>query len=266
MSARRSWWTHSIATVLGVALCTALASQAQAVDIRFDPWDWVITVDPLDPTGAPAGQPVDIPVWGNAVVRFDDSNIPGGLGTQDNPLALPEGQPITIPIEIVSMDLSSGGMGPIPLPGLGELGTVDVRLTPGTPALGEILVENQGGTLFGDSFFDIFVDVDLTDQAGNVMELTTDPTTPLRLGMPFGRTEAIPAADVFWLPSWIWLENVPGSQLPPPLLIGAGVPNPWDVIVDVHGHITPPIPEPVSATLALMGLGALGLATRRRAA
>jgi hypothetical protein len=219
------------------------AGSNEIVPIVFSPWDWVITIDPIDPaTGAPMGAPVDIPVWGEAVVLFDDSNIPGGLGTQDNPLPLPNaGEEFSIPIEIVSMELRS--MGPVLFPGFdGKLGEVIVRLAQGTTGEGVINVANRGGTLFGDSFFDVFFEVEVlptNDCAACDVEpmlLTTD--TPLTLGMPFGEDEGIPAIDVFWLPSWIWLENTPGSDLPATLLFD--VENPWDVVVDVHGHITPP--------------------------
>jgi len=235
--------------LIGIVFTAGSIKDVQAqvdprVPIVFSPWDWVITIAPTDPTGNPIGAPVDIPVWGEALVLFDDSEIPGGLGTQEEPLALPnEGEQFSIPIEIVSMELRS--MFPVPLPGFdGKLGEVIVRLTPGTTGVGEINVANRGGTLFGDSFFDVFFEVDLlptNDCAACDLEpmlLTTDPNTPLRLGMTFDEDDGIPAIDVFWLPSWIWLENTPGSGLPATLLFDAGIENPWDVVVDVHGHIT----------------------------
>lgn len=254
----RTWrFAQAVLTSTLLLIC---APQAAAVSIAFDPWDWEITVQPAAGMPGAGDPPVVIPVWGNAIVNFDDSGIPGGLGDQLNPLALPTGGPFTIPIEIVALSLSSAG--PVPLPGTSSLGMVNVELTPATTGIGEITVENVGGTLVGDSFFDVFVDITLEEisSSGPPIQLTTDPTTPWRLGMNFDLSDGIPAIDTFWLPSWVWLTNVPGSQLPPPILTAIGVSNPWDVVVDVHGHVTP---EP--ATIALLGFAALGMVfTRRR--
>jgi len=257
--------TRSIGLLFLTALLALAGPQgALATAITFDPWDWVIEIDPIDPaTGNATGQPVATPLWGSAIVDFDDSNVPGGLGTQTNPEPLPTGGPFEIPIEIVALSLTS--MSPVALPGTSETGTITLELNQTTQDAqlpgpdGRVLVENDGGFLSGDSFFDVFVDITLDDGTNPPMVLSNE--VALRLGMSFDPSMQIPAADVFWLPSWIWMLNVPGSNLPPPLLFAAGISNPWDVVVDVHGHITP---EP--GTVALAGLGLLGLAgaTRRR--
>jgi hypothetical protein len=230
----------------GLVLMSSQNAQAQTgVRINFFPWDWDVTIEPVG--AAPVPGAVEIPVWGAAEVDFDDSQVPGGLGTQDLPLVLPPGETFTIPIEIVSLELRS--MGPVRLPGLATEGTVVLRLGNRNDNFnaeanrGEIQVRNEGGVLVGDSFFDVFIDVELISEDGEEpMQLTTNPDTPWRLGMQFDAEDNIPAIDVFWLPSWFWLNGIPGRQLPlPPELIAAS--GLWDVIVDAHGHITAEPPE-----------------------
>ena len=263
-----------------IVLLSAAPATAQQQDPTFFtfPWDWHITVLPnQNPTGDPDfGEPIEIWLWGEATVRFDrpqlvggDTGVPdtfdlgpGGVGF-DTPSAEPPplGGLYTIPIEIVELQLVS--MGPVDFPG----GTTDVVLRQSTanPSTGAITnLRNLGdGTVAADSFFDIWVDVELP-QLG--MSLSSD--LPMTAGMSFTNDPSgslfppappVPELDVPWIPTWIWRE----------IFVNEDAPNwvddlglPWDRWVIIHGHVT--IPEPSTAGLVAMLALAGGIAPLRR--
>jgi hypothetical protein len=233
--------------VLGLLFAAASNAQDDRVVVQFPMWDWDITIRPITATGL--GDPVEIPLWGEAAIAFDLSQVEPDLGTPDDPRPLPEGQRASIPTELVELSLRS--VDPVVLPGLGVLGRVEVRLDEeDMTGRGRINVSAEKGFLVGDSFFDVFVEVELIPEDGNDngnnnrneerMVLRTSPETPLRLGMEFTPENRIPANDVFWLPGWSWLINVPAPGFLGPILIDS-VSNPWDVVVDVHTFFTPEV-------------------------
>jgi hypothetical protein len=233
-------------------------AQAAPTTIVF-PWDWHIEIVPVGST-----VPIPIGLWGEATIAFGQpSDGMGGtypLGPGGGPGA-PALQPPppgnwTIPIEIVSMQLTS--MGPIVFPqGPTE---VIVRQNPRLPSLGRIdnLQNNGDGTIRLDSFFDVFVEIELPDLGGmrleNVQPATAGMSFGTSAGGPFPLAGPLPELDVLWAPTWLWAEGFGRDLLdinPPHAL--------WDVWISIHAHVTP---EPSS--LALVSLAGILLAAPAR--
>jgi len=241
---------------------------------RF-PWDWHITVLPnQNPSGPPVfGPPIEIWLWGTADMAMGAPVLVGGTGPPTFDLgpggvgpSTPSAEPppvggvYEIPIEIIALELHSM------MPAMFPAGTTDVilRNDPARPTTGRIMnLRNLGdGTVAADSFFDIFVEIDLpqlnmslrNDQPMRAgMSFTNDP-----LGAPFPPAPPVGELDVPWIPTWIWRE----------IFVNENAPNwvdalglPWDRWVIIHGHVT--VPEP--GTLALVpAVGVLVLLRRRR--
>jgi len=204
-------------------------------------WDWEIIIHPVPGRDLP-DEDIPIMLWGNAQVLFQDPDPFFDFGSQASPLPLPpSAPPTTIPIEIVQLDLT--GFSPV-------LGNVQLGLQSGQPSIGAIQnLQNSGGNLTADSFFDVFVELNLPD-----LNETLTNREAIRVGMNFTEADGIPAIDVFWLPIWFWAEFPVNS---PELVDALGLP--WDTVVQIHAHQTP---EP--ATLALFGIGLAGLAAMHR--
>jgi len=125
-------------------------------------------------------------------------------------------------------------------------------------------LRNDGnGNLTADSFFDIFVEIELPQ-----LNMILQNDQPMRAGMSFGTTtgdssfgppgDPLPAVDVPWVPTWIWRE-VLVNQDAPLWVQQSGAP--WDRWVSIHGHVTP---EPAGAA-SLLVAGGIALVARRRA-
>ena len=249
------------ATLALLAWSSPNMASAQPLTIIEFPWDWHIEVIPEGGT-----TPIPIGLWGTAAVAFGQpsdglgNTFPlgpgGGLGAPI-PAPVPPGT-WTIPIEIVSLNLTS--MGPVVFPG----GTSPVQIAqdPLRPSLGRIenLQNNGDGTVQLDSFFDIFVEIDLPALG---MALRNDQ--PMTAGMSFGRpgpfmpTGPLPEVDILWAPTWIWQVYPPGTA---PFWVDPAL-HPWDRWISVHGHVT--IPEPQSlALVALSGMALVSLWRSRK--
>lgn len=253
---------------------SALAQTPGRTIFRF-PWDWHITVLPNigSPTNPDFGPPIEIWLWGTADMAMSDPILvdgtgpptfdlgPGGVGPS-TPSAEPPpvGGVYQIQTEILSMELHS--MMPVAFPG----GTTDVilRNDPNRPTIGLVQnIRNLGdGTVAADSFFDVFVEIELPDLG---MSLRSDQ--PFRAGMSFtndtSNTLFPPAPpvgqlDIPWIPTWLWRE----------IFVNENAPNwvdnlglPWDRWVIIHGHVT--VPEPGLLVL-LPAFGVFALLRRRR--
>lgn len=237
-------------------------AQSSPTIVTF-PWDWHIEVVPVGGIN-----PIPIGLWGTATIAFGaptdgaGNTYPlgpgGGLGApaQQPP---PVGATWSIPIELVQMNLTS--MGPIAFPqGSTE---VVVRESPTRRSEGGIvnLVNNGDGTIKLDSFFDIFVEIDLP-QAGGGLGMTLFNDEALRAGMSFGTSppafpvaDPLPQLDVLWAPTWLWREGFAQDllNLQPPHEL-------WDRWISIHAHVTP---EPASAGLMLTALAAVAIRRKR---
>ena len=248
------------AALATLAFSSANTALAQPTIIEF-PWDWRIEVIPSGGTA-----PIPIGLWGSATVAFgapsdgSGNTFPlgpgGGLGAPI-PAPVPPGN-WTIPIELVSLNLMS--MGPVDFPGGAT--PVNIRQDPQRQSLGRIenLQNNNDRTVQLDSFFDIFVEIDLP---GVSMLLRNDQ--PMTAGMSFGRsgpympTGPLPEVDILWAPTWIWNIYPPGTA---PSWVDPSL-HPWDRWISIHGHVTP---EPQSLVVfALTGLGMAFLNRWRKA-
>ncbi len=249
---------------------------AQPTIITF-PWDWHISVAPN--VGVPGGNPIqsEVPVpiwlWGTATVQFGQPTNMGGSGPPTFDLGpggglgapipnpVPPGGPYEIEIELVSMELHSMmdvqfPQNPTPVP-------VAIRESPSRPSLGRISnLQNIGGGMVQlDSFFDIFVEVDLPG-------MTLHNEQPMHAGMSFQPSPPpgnpmvggpLPDIDILWAPTWIWNVFPPGTA--PPWVSSDF--HPWDWPVEIHGHVT--VPEPSTLGLLFVSMVMTGLAgTRRR--
>lgn len=272
-------WVCAAVAAVGVSMIAADVAPAQVPGrtiFRF-PWDWHITVLPnQNPTGTPEfGEPIEIWLWGTADIALSDPVLrdgnapetfdlgPGGTGpftpSAEPP---PEGGIYDIQTEILSMDLHS--MMPVEFPG----GTTDVilRNDPNRPSTGAIQnLRNLGdGTAAADSFFDIFVEIELPDLG---MSLRSDG--PMRAGMsftneptsttPFPPAPPVGALDIPWVPTWLWREIFVNENAPQ-WVDTAGLP--WDRWVIIHGHVT--VPEPGSVGLLSAAVGGFALVRRTR--
>ena len=266
------------ATLAAFSLFQAVVSAQALPTIVGFPWDWNITVQPRQ--GSTFGEPIPIALWGDAFVAmaapervggspsapptFDVG--PGGFGTNfPSNEPPPMGGIYEIRTEILQMTLTS--MMPVQFPGALIPTDVIIRQDPTRPSVGMIQnLQNLGdGTIMADSFFDVFVEIDLP-QLG--MVLRNDQ--PMRAGMSFGTPNPIPdfgppsgpvpELDVPWLPTWLWREFFVNENAPR-WIDQFGVP--WDRWISIHGHVT--IPEPASCTLAAMGafIGFMTLTNRR---
>jgi hypothetical protein len=243
------------------------------------PWDWHISVAPnVGTPGNPSPSEVPVPIWlwGTATVQFGqpvnmggsgpptfDLGPGGGLGAPI-PAPVPPGGPYEIPIELVSMELHSMmdvqfPQNPSPVP-------VAIRESPTLPSLGRITnLQNIGGGMVQlDSFFDIFVEIELPGMtlhneqpwhAGMSFQPSPPPPSNPMVGGP------LPDIDILWGPTWIWNIFPPGTA---PVGIGIGPEfHPWDWPIEIHGHVT--IPEPSTLALVFLSMCMMGLAgTRQR--
>ncbi len=251
---------------------TAFAQTGPPPTVVGFPWDWHIEVIPNDST-----VPIPIGLWGNAIVEMRAPELvggsgpptfdigPGGFGTNfPSNEAPPEGGIYQIPIELVQLELTS--MMPVQFSPGGPLTDVIIRQDPTRPTRGMIQnMQNLGdGTMAVDSFFDIFVEIQLP-QLG--MTLRNDE--PMRAGMSFGNVPnpnpdfgppglPLPVLDTPWIPTWIW-RNFFNNQDAPNWVDTSGLP--WDRWISVHGHVT--VPEPSTLGLLLASLLVPGLARRR---
>lgn len=253
-------------TLISAALALLVWSSAKPVvaqpTIITFPWDWHIEVIPEG-----GSTPIPIGLWGTATVAFGEPSdglggtFPlgpgGGLGAPI-PGPVPPGN-WTIPIELVQMDLVS--MGPVVFPG-GPPTPVLIRESPTRASQGRIenLQNNGNGTVQLDSFFDIFVEIDLP---GVGMMLHNEQ--PMTAGMSFGRpgpfmpTGPLPETDILWAPTWIWQVYSPGTA---PFWVDPAL-HPWDRWISVHGHVT--VPEPQSlALVVLSGMALVSLWRSRK--
>ncbi|MDZ4657502.1 MAG: hypothetical protein SH868_07965 [Bythopirellula sp.] len=253
-----------LATLAMLAWSSANTASAQipAPTIITFPWDWHIEVIPEG-----GNTPIPIGLWGTATVAFGEpsdgtgNTFPlgpgGGLGAPI-PGPVPPGN-WTIPIELVQMDLVS--MGPVTFPG----GTTPVliRESPTRPSQGRIenLQNNGDGTVQLDSFFDIFVEIDLP-----ALGMALRNEQPMTAGMSFGRPGGpfmngppLPEVDVLWAPTWIWQVYPPGTA---PAWVDPAL-HPWDRWISIHAHVT--VPEPQSlALVALSGMALVSLWRSRK--
>jgi hypothetical protein len=248
-----------VAALTVFAWSSASIAVAQGPTLIEFPWDWHIEVIPDGTT-----TPIPIGLWGTATIAFGEpsdgsgNTFPlgpgGGLGAPI-PGPVPPGN-WTIPIEIVAMNLVS--MSPVAFPG----GTTSVVIQQDSqrPSLGRIEnLQNLGdGTVRLDSFFDIFVEIQLPDLG---MLLRNDQ--PMTAGMSFGNpggpfmnAPPLPDTDVLWAPTWIWQVYPPGTA---PSWVDPSL-HPWDRWITIHAHVT--VPEPQS--VALLVMSGLGLVFARR--
>ena len=266
----------ALAALMTLLMVGTVSAQTGTV-ITF-PWDWHISVAPnVGTPGNPIPSEVPVPIWlwGTATVQFGqptnmggsgpptfDLGPGGGLGAPI-PAPVPPGGPYEIEIELVSMELHS--MMDVQFPQNTTPVPVTIRESPTRQSLGRITnLQNIGGGMVQlDSFFDIFVEVDLPG-----MQLHNEQ--PMHAGMSFQPSPPpgnqmvggpLPDIDILWAPTWIWNVFPPGTA---PWGIGIGPEfHPWDWPIEVHGHVT--IPEPTTFGLALVSMIAAGLAgTRRR--
>lgn len=255
---------------------------AQPPTVFQFPWDWHISVQPnLTPGTTPNfGDPIPIWLWGRGAIAFGapievSGNPsapptfdlgPGGVGPS-TPSAEPPplGGVYEIPIEIVALELHS--MMPVVFPQNPTPTDVILRLNPDLSSTGRISgLQNLGdGTVRADSFFDVFVEIELPQ-----LGMTLRNQQPMTAGMSFGPTlnpnpEFGPPAppvgqlDVPWIPTWLWREFF-NNENAPPWIDTTGLP--WDRWITIHGHVT--VPEPASVALLSLGLAAAAFVRRRR--
>jgi hypothetical protein len=246
------------ATLALLAWSSVNVAIAQLPTIIEFPWDWHIEVIPQGTT-----TPVPIALWGTAVIGFGEPSDgmgntfplgPGGGIGAPIPAPPPPGT-WTIPIEIVAMNLVS--MSPVTFPG--GTSQVLIQQDPLRPSVGRIenLQNNGNGTVQLDSFFDVFVTIELPALG---MILRNDQ--PMNAGMSFGRpggpfmnAPPLPDTDILWAPTWLWRVFPPGQA---PSWVDPSL-NPWDRWITIHAHVTP---EP--NCLALIALGSLGMVLMSR--
>ena len=243
------------------------------------PWDWHISAIPNigGPTNPIPGEtPVPIWLWGTATMSFGQPvNVgdplapstfelgPGGVGPNTpTAQAPPLGGTYEIPIELLSMELHS--MMDVQFPQNPTPTPVTIRESPTLPSTGMIrnLRNNGDGTVQLDSFFDIFVEIELPALGMNLRNIQ-----PMGAGMSFGTSNPspptnmvgppLPELDILWGPTWIWNTYPPGTAPP---WVDSSL-HPWDWWVTIHGHVTP---EPSTFGLLLVTLVATGLVGGRR--
>jgi hypothetical protein len=156
------------------------------------------------------------------------------------------GSPHTIPTELVSLLETGSGVTLRAGDGVANLLSDGPLFSPGH-------IDEQGGDPFlANSFFDVFVQLDLPSLN---LVLTNPPTTPLRVECD-GLTQAPPTLCAY---------NIIG-QLPLTLFDQSGFPRAQLLATPENfaHHVVTPTPEPGTWVMLLMGVGALVAGTRRR--
>lgn len=233
--------------VVSVCLVSAVGSLAQATTIDVPvisphPWRWMMDVQRV---GAP-GAPEMVIAEGDATIRFSHPTF--DFGTLASPNPVPPGPLAGGPIqtEILSMDLVGQ-----PSAVFGNNWTLRLSAIQPNPAPGQIQnLENMGGVLTGNAFFDVFVEIQMGPDMGNMLLRNAQP---LPIGMMFTAANGPPANDVLWMPFFLW------TQLPPTVTFNDGAGNPWDIPITIHtiipGMQWQGVPEPATALLLVIGGG-----------
>ena len=146
--------------------------------------------------GAQGEAPVRVEVEGDATVRM--LNPPFPLRDEDGfAAAVPEGQEVVIDFELVSFNLHGV------LPSTCE--QLTLRLNDDFPSVGQLQVQNVGGELTGNHFFDLFAEIEVEgDQSTPVVN-----KEPFRLGKTYTSDDNIPAKSVLAVPLSVSAEDLP---------------------------------------------------------
>ncbi|MBU2706101.1 PEP-CTERM sorting domain-containing protein [Zooshikella marina] len=220
------------------------ASATTVIDVNVHNWEWTMDIQSI------TGERDTAIATGNATIRFDSNGL-FDFGTVEAPTTVPPGPPLTIDTEIISMDLR--GSSPI----LG--GEFSVRTNNLFNSVGQITdLQNVGGTLIGNSFFDVFVEIELFDENMSIFSPESDP---IPLSMLLTPENGPPANDVLWIPFFMWQTVTVNT---PELVDMFNVP--WDTVLDVHTTIPGmawDIPEPSAFMLFAIGVLA-SLRSRKR--
>lgn len=211
-----------------------VATPEQADDVQRAvtfPWWWEVVIDPEPMFGVDRG-PQRLMLEGDASIGFSEAvNVQTGeridLVDDENglPVALPDGT-WTISTSIMDMELSGRDV---------DGNQVVLRLNQAGDSAGEIRVTAEAGSEFlvGDSSFDVFFDITVTDADGRsstIAPLNDDGTfDSIRVGMTFTEADEIARTDVRWMPAFFWHEGL-GRELldirPPHSL--------WDKLISIH--------------------------------
>lgn len=210
-------------------------------------WDMNISMDQF----GPPMQSIFAPLWGGAMIEYQDAvsdfgetfDLGPGGGTGAQLLApLPEGQIWTIDYEILSMNLSSAMFEPIP-----GVGFVEAQLSPGTAAIGQMVIENIGGTLVGSNHLELFVDFFFTE---NETLLLTEG--PMIIDYAVDPSMEFAELDALQIPTF-----VPSGAAGPAFLFNANAPSDgwqWDLQdADVTGD-PDPLPQDPGPFCAEIGV------------
>ena len=112
---------------------------------------------------------------------------------------------------------------------------------------GEVVVARRGDELVtadtaaANSFFDVFFDITVADENGEMMPLQpANPDEPLRIPLifPMDGIDPIPPTDVRWMPAIFWAEGL-GREL----LDDAGAL--WDKLISIHAIPHVEIDKPI---------------------